>query len=45
MSAASNWLSQVFSVTSFGIRTLPERTRAALTTAIGIAGVRWFSSV
>ena len=39
MSAASNWLSQVFSVTSFGIRTLPERKGAALTTAIGIAGV------
>ena len=34
-----NWLSQVFSVTVFNLRTLPERKGAALTTAIGIAGV------
>jgi len=39
MSSAANWFSQVFSVTSFGIRTLPERKGSALTTAIGIAGV------
>jgi len=34
-----NWLSQVFSVTWFALRTIPERKGAAATTAIGIAGV------
>lgn len=35
----TNWLSQVFSVTVFNLRTLPERKGAAITTAVGIAGV------
>jgi putative ABC transport system permease protein len=34
-----NWLSQIFSVTLFNLRSLPERKAAALTAAIGIAGV------
>jgi putative ABC transport system permease protein len=34
-----NWLSQVFSVTVFNLRTLPERKGAAIATAVGIAGV------
>lgn len=34
-----NWLSQVISVSLFSLRTIPARKGAALTTAIGIAGV------
>lgn len=34
-----NWLSQVFSVTLFNLRTIPERKGAALAAAVGIAGV------
>jgi len=34
-----NWLSQVVSVSLFSLRTIPARKGAALTTAIGIAGV------
>ncbi len=34
-----NWLSQIFSVAFFSLRTLPERRSAAATAAIGIAGV------
>ena len=34
-----NWLSQIVSVSWFGISTIPQRKGAALTAAIGIAGV------
>jgi putative ABC transport system permease protein len=34
-----NWLSQILSVTSFNLRTIPERKGAALAAAVGIAGV------
>jgi putative ABC transport system permease protein len=34
-----NWLSQIFSVTLFNLRTLPERKGAAVAAAVGIAGV------
>lgn len=34
-----NWLSQVFSVILYNLRTIPERKGSALTTAAGIAGV------
>jgi len=34
-----NWLSQILSVTAFGVRTIPERRGAATTAAVGIAGV------
>lgn len=34
-----NWLSQIFSVSLFSLRTIPARKGAALTTAVGIAGV------
>lgn len=34
-----NWLSQVLSVTWYGLRTIPERKGAAAATAVGIAGV------
>jgi putative ABC transport system permease protein len=34
-----NWFSQVISVTLFNLRTIPERKGAALTAAVGIAGV------
>jgi putative ABC transport system permease protein len=34
-----NWLSQVFSVTLFSLRTIPERKGSAFTAAVGIAGV------
>jgi putative ABC transport system permease protein len=34
-----NWLSQVVSVSLFSLRTIPARKGAALTTAVGIAGV------
>jgi putative ABC transport system permease protein len=34
-----NWLSQVFSVTLFNLRTIPERKGAAVAAAVGIAGV------
>ena len=34
-----NWLSQIFSVAFFNLRTIPERKGAAATAAIGIAGV------
>ena len=33
-----NWLSQIISVSWFGISTIPQRKGAALTAAIGIAG-------
>lgn len=34
-----NWLSQIVSVTLFGLRTIPERKGSAFTAAVGIAGV------
>lgn len=34
-----NWLSQVVSVTQFGLRTVPERKGASLASMFGIAGV------
>ena len=34
-----NWLAQVFTVALFNLRTLPERKGAAITSAVGIAGV------
>lgn len=34
-----NWLSQIIAVTSFGLRSIPERTGAAATAAVGIGGV------
>ena len=34
-----NWLLQVVSVTLFGLRTIPQRKGASITTAVGIAGV------
>ncbi len=34
-----NWLSQIFSVTLFNLRTIPERKGPALAAAVGIAGV------
>ncbi len=34
-----NWLSQVFSVTVFNLRTLPQRKGAAIAAGVGIAGV------
>jgi putative ABC transport system permease protein len=34
-----NWLSQVFAVVLYNLRTIPERKGAALTAAVGIAGV------
>ena len=34
-----NWLSQIFSVTLFNLRTIPERKGAALAAGVGIAGV------
>jgi putative ABC transport system permease protein len=39
MSSFTNWLSQIFSVTMFNLRSLPDRRTAAFTAAIGIAGV------
>jgi putative ABC transport system permease protein len=33
------WLSQIFAVASYNLRTIPERKGAALTAAVGIAGV------
>lgn len=35
----TNWLSQVFSVAFFNLRTIPQRIGAAAATAVGIAGV------
>lgn len=34
-----NWLSQIMAVVAYNLRTLPQRRGAALTTAVGIAGV------
>ena len=34
-----NWLSQVASITWFGLRTIPQRKGASITAAVGIAGV------
>jgi putative ABC transport system permease protein len=34
-----NWLSQIVTVTLFGLRTLPERVGPSLTATVGIAGV------
>lgn len=34
-----HWLSQVFSIASFNLRTIPERKGAVLASAVGIAGV------
>ena len=34
-----NWLSQVFAVAFYNLRTIPERKGSALTAAVGIAGV------
>jgi putative ABC transport system permease protein len=34
-----NWLSQIFAVVIYNLRTIPERKGSALTAAVGIAGV------
>ena len=34
-----NWLSQIFAVVSYNLRTIPQRKGPALTAAVGIAGV------
>lgn len=34
-----NWLSQIFSVTSYNLRTVPERKGSVLSATVGIAGV------
>jgi putative ABC transport system permease protein len=34
-----NWLAQIFTVSWFGVRTIPQRKGAAITAACGIAGV------
>ena len=34
-----NWLSQIFAVVVYNLRTIPERKGSALTAAVGIAGV------
>jgi putative ABC transport system permease protein len=34
-----NWLSQIFSVTVFSLRSIPERKGSSFTAAVGIAGV------
>lgn len=34
-----NWLSQIFSITLFNLRTIPERKGAVIAAAVGIAGV------
>lgn len=34
-----HWLEQIFAVTAFSLRTVPERKGAAVTTMVGIAGV------
>ncbi len=34
-----NWLSQIFSVTFFNLRAIPERKGSAISAAVGIAGV------
>lgn len=34
-----NWLSQIFAVVTYNLRTIPERKGSALTAAVGIAGV------
>ncbi len=39
MAGPINWLSQVGSVTKFGLMSIPQRLGAAVTTVIGIAGV------
>lgn len=39
MSGFTNWLTQIFSISFFNLRALPERKGAAIATAVGIAGV------
>lgn len=39
MSGLTNWISQIASVTSFNVRTIPQRKGAAIAAAVGIAGV------
>lgn len=39
MTAFLNWLGQVVSVTSFSVRTIPERLGSSISAALGIAGV------
>lgn len=39
MTALLNWLGQVVSVTSFSVRTIPERLGSSISAALGIAGV------
>ena len=39
MSGPSNWLSQIGSITKFGLMSLPQRRGAVAATVIGIAGV------
>ncbi|HEY1121448.1 MAG TPA: ABC transporter permease, partial [Haloferula sp.] len=34
-----NWLSQIFAIVSFSLRSIPQRLGSAITAAIGIAGV------
>ena len=34
-----NWLSQIFAVVFYNLRTIPERKGAAMAAAVGIAGV------
>ncbi len=39
MTPFANWLAQLFSIAGFSLRSLPERKAAAITAAVGIAGV------
>ncbi len=39
MSGIANWIAQVFAVTRFSIRTIPERLGSSASAAFGIAGV------
>src|SRR6476469_1247542 len=39
MSGINNWLNQVGSIALFNLRTIPARKGAAITAAVGIAGV------
>jgi putative ABC transport system permease protein len=39
MNAFANWIAQIVSVTLFSLRTIPARKGAAITTAVGVAGV------
>src|SRR5678810_800032 len=40
-----NWLRQIFSVTLFNLKTIPQRRRSAAAAAVGIAGVAAASAI